>query len=660
MMTTSQVSPPLRTLPTSVSEFDKKLFKEAQEVAEKQFSTHICTPLKDKSGIILDKDKDKDKEKKLNSSVSCTPGLTGGSPTSTLRCPAAIEFGKYEIDTWYSSPYPQEYARLHKLFICEFCLKYMKSKPILERHSTKCVLFQPPATEIYRNNHIIDDDDVQLSVFEVDGLVSKIYCQNLCLLAKLFLDHKTLYYDVEPFLFYVLTRNDEKGCHLVGYFSKEKHCAQKYNVSCIMTLPIYQRQGYGRFLIEFSYLLSRREGMAGTPEKPLSDLGKLSYQSFWKSSILKFIKDKETTNIEEISKATGMNVHDIASTLQTFDMISYHEEEGSPKYNIKLKTEMLESLSRRRLWVEEDGLRWTPLIAPNSVCSQEGSAGEDDEQSHIQLTIDEQKIKSGPIGPAKKSLTPLPSNNDSTILTSKSSRKKRRRKTKTWYDSAKKRKQRSDLKIPQDENALDEAIDGNLNNNGDLDQEMDEDRNDDNTVQSIVFSSRNSPEDFGSSTEEETEKGDLIFNNTMTSEIDDSFVKGHSGPIKKESSLSPAKTRALARLNSSVNMTNLNGTMNESKDEKPLPIISGKINDVNKITEETKLISMKDFDDSDEESNDNSNISKSISKITKSNGPVGIKKESSDKLEDDVGQLLQDKSEDEDLNDSTSTEVDMC
>lgn len=27
------------------------------------------------------------------------------------RCPAAIEFGQYEIDTWYSSPFPQEYAR---------------------------------------------------------------------------------------------------------------------------------------------------------------------------------------------------------------------------------------------------------------------------------------------------------------------------------------------------------------------------------------------------------------------------------------------------------------------------------------------------------------------------------------------------------------------
>lgn len=60
-------------------------------------------------------------------------------------------------------------------------------------------------------------------MFEVDGKKQKIYCQNLCLLAKLFLDHKTLYYDVEPFLFYIMTECDSRGCHMVGYFSKEKY-----------------------------------------------------------------------------------------------------------------------------------------------------------------------------------------------------------------------------------------------------------------------------------------------------------------------------------------------------------------------------------------------------------------------------------------------------
>lgn len=31
--------------------------------------------------------------------------------TDSMRCPAVIEFGKYEIQTWYSSPYPPEYSR---------------------------------------------------------------------------------------------------------------------------------------------------------------------------------------------------------------------------------------------------------------------------------------------------------------------------------------------------------------------------------------------------------------------------------------------------------------------------------------------------------------------------------------------------------------------
>ena len=54
-----------------------------------------------------------------------------------------------------------------------------------------------------------------ISVFEVDGKKAKVYCQNLCLLSKLFLDHKTLYYDVDPFLFYVLCERDHAGYHMV-------------------------------------------------------------------------------------------------------------------------------------------------------------------------------------------------------------------------------------------------------------------------------------------------------------------------------------------------------------------------------------------------------------------------------------------------------------
>lgn len=57
-------------------------------------------------------------------------------------------------------------------------------------------------------------------LIHVSYIFLQTYSQNLCLLAKCFLDHKTLYYDTDPFLFYVMTEYDSKGFHIVGYFSK--------------------------------------------------------------------------------------------------------------------------------------------------------------------------------------------------------------------------------------------------------------------------------------------------------------------------------------------------------------------------------------------------------------------------------------------------------
>lgn len=230
------------------------------------------------------------------------------------------------------------------------------------------------------------------------------------------------------------------GCHLIGYFSKEKHCIQKYNVSCIMVLPVYQKYGYGRFLIEFSYLLSKREEMAGTPEKPLSDLGRLSYESYWKFKVLEYIDQHRNgrITIENISKATGMNFVDIAATLQKNDLLKYREDKSGPKYEIVMNEQLWKSSKRPKITVNEEALRWTPLVFLSNQSNNESMETDaaNDSNAHPVDEPDEQELKSGPVN-SKSVATAVTATTNGQVVKKK---KRRRWKNKTGFDMKKPRK----------------------------------------------------------------------------------------------------------------------------------------------------------------------------------------------------------------------------
>ncbi|CAO2655877.1 Nn.00g046800.m01.CDS01 [Neocucurbitaria sp. VM-36] len=338
------------TSKTYPSQADRKRFEDARVKAEEDW-----------------------KEKQAALYAHLEPAKPSKQPTaaSKIKC---VNFGGWEIDTWHAAPYPEEYSKNRVLYICEFCLKYMNSDYVAWRHKVgisnlaystfpnesqlKCPAKHPPGDEIYR--------DGKYSFFEVDGRKNPVYCQNLCLLAKLFLGSKTLYYDVEPFLFYVMTENDNYGCHFVGYFSKEKRPSSLNNVSCILVLPIHMRKGYGQYLIEFSYLLTRVERKTGSPEKPLSDMGLVSYRKYWRLVLCEeLLQQKQPISISAISERTGMTPDDIVSALEGLRALV--RDPVTKKYALRLdlayfKQYIEKCTAAGNPKIKQECLVWTPYV----------------------------------------------------------------------------------------------------------------------------------------------------------------------------------------------------------------------------------------------------------------------------------------------------------
>lgn len=75
------------------------------------------------------------------------------------------------------------------------------------------------------------------------------------------------------------------------------------DVATVVGVECQSRAGFSgpSFLPLPGYELSKLESTVGSPEKPLSDLGKLSYRSYWSWVLLEILRDfRGTLSIKDL------------------------------------------------------------------------------------------------------------------------------------------------------------------------------------------------------------------------------------------------------------------------------------------------------------------------------------------------------------------------
>ena len=350
--------------------------------------------------------------------------MASSEPSSHANPPAArnvkhVVLGDLLFQTWYQSIYPEDLVSkdTDRLYVCRWCFRYSCDADAYTKHTRLCLhRTAPPGTKVY--------DHGGYAVWELDGEDHKLYAQNLSLFAKLFLDHKSVFFDVASFLYYLLTftdPTDPDNYYILGFFSKEKLSWDANNLACILVFPPYQHKQLGKLLMGVSYKLSSWEkdgGLIGGPEKPLSEMGRKSYTRFWKERIARYIllrgsdvehtresasqeKQKPTKSshkrssyeimtVQDIGMATGMLTEDVITALKDMKAVepaspskkrkSTQDPASDGETVIIRKSKVLEWAKTHRVAlqdpVRDDGFlgQWAPRSD-----SESSSSGEDSE-----------------------------------------------------------------------------------------------------------------------------------------------------------------------------------------------------------------------------------------------------------------------------------------
>lgn len=233
----------------------------------------------------------------------------------------------YAIDSEHQKPW------IDILYVCPYCFKFTDEETEWEQH-TNCCAFRTklPGKVMY--------NDGELVVRKVKGIHHKLFCQCMCLMAKFFLDNKSMFYHLDYFDFYVAYQTLDKYEVPMGFYSRELLSWESNNLSCICVLPCYQKRHLGTKLIDFSYSLSKYEQQVSGPENPLSPLGKMTYLKYWCRTIaLNFVygelSTKKHVTLQMISESTFFRTEDILLSLSFLNVI-YDNQMKDPQMDYYL------------------------------------------------------------------------------------------------------------------------------------------------------------------------------------------------------------------------------------------------------------------------------------------------------------------------------------